>query len=172
MTIWFTSDTHFDHKNIIGYCDRPFRDLDAMNRALIVNWNAVVNPDDLVYHLGDFAFASAGRVAEIAGQLNGRKVLVKGNHDSCSMAAYIRAGFEDVVDNADLLTFGYPVYLAHHPIPYNLPEGFTHQLCGHVHEVWKRHSDRYSTVVNVGVDQWGYMPVSLSRVLIDLELDE
>ena len=50
--VWFTADTHFGHKNIIRYCQRPFVDVEEMNRVLIENWNSVVSPDDLVFHLG------------------------------------------------------------------------------------------------------------------------
>lgn len=81
MTIWFTSDTHFYHGNIIRFCDRPFRYADEMTEQLIKNWNAVVQPNDQVYHLGDFAFASKGRVVELLCRLNGEKRIIAGNHD-------------------------------------------------------------------------------------------
>jgi calcineurin-like phosphoesterase family protein len=53
--VFFTSDTHFNHANIISYCSRPFSSADEMNREIIARWNAVVGPEDTVYHLGDFA---------------------------------------------------------------------------------------------------------------------
>ena len=53
--IFFTSDTHFNHSNVIQYCNRPFSSLDEMNAKLIENWNERVNENDIVYHLGDFA---------------------------------------------------------------------------------------------------------------------
>ena len=55
MNTFIIADTHFNHKNIIDYCNRPFTDADNMNTALIQNWNSVVKSDDIVYHLGDFA---------------------------------------------------------------------------------------------------------------------
>ena len=55
MALWLTSDLHFGHENIIRYCDRPFADVDAMNRALVDRWNEVVGDDDVVWVLGDFA---------------------------------------------------------------------------------------------------------------------
>jgi len=81
MTVWFTSDTHFYHGNIIKFCDRPFRYADEMTEQLVANWNAVVKPNDDIYHLGDFAFASKGRVVELLSRLNGTKRFIAGNHD-------------------------------------------------------------------------------------------
>lgn len=57
--VFFTSDTHFNHTNIIKYCQRPFRDIYEMNETLIANWNNVVAPDDIVFHLGDFCLGGA-----------------------------------------------------------------------------------------------------------------
>ena len=54
--LFFTSDTHFDHKNIIRYCNRPFSSIEEMNNFLIKRWNATVGPDDTVFHLGDVTF--------------------------------------------------------------------------------------------------------------------
>lgn len=75
--IWFVSDTHFGHKNIIKYCGRPYADTGEMDAALLDNWNKVVKPEDTVWHLGDVAFHNH----EIIGQLNGFINLVPGNHD-------------------------------------------------------------------------------------------
>ena len=97
MKVWFTSDTHFGHANIIKYCHRPFlqpgdlddkgqwvskeiakKRADEMDRVMIDNWNALVAPEDFVYHLGDFAM---GDQALYRRQLNGRICFVVGNHD-------------------------------------------------------------------------------------------
>ena len=59
--IRFTSDTHFGHNNIIKFCKRPWKTTEEMNEALIERWNSVVKPDDIVFHLGDFAFAANSR---------------------------------------------------------------------------------------------------------------
>ena len=55
MSTWFSSDTDFGHANIIHYCDRPYTSFSEMDDALVANWNQVVRPNDIVYHLGDFA---------------------------------------------------------------------------------------------------------------------
>lgn len=81
--IWVTSDTHFGHKNILKYTDRPFTDVDHMNESLLENWNSVVKDGDIVYHLGDVYF-NKGRPdywEDFFSRLNGRKRLLLGNHD-------------------------------------------------------------------------------------------
>jgi calcineurin-like phosphoesterase family protein len=60
MTIFFTSDTHFNHKNIIKLCNRPFTSIEEMNEKIIENWNNIVKPEDIVWHLGDFALIWKG----------------------------------------------------------------------------------------------------------------
>lgn len=86
---WFTSDTHFGHKNILEYEKeaRPFNSVEEMNETLISNWNDTVRPKDIVYHLGDFAFGKHN--LHIAGRLHGRKRLVLGNHDVYGCHLYL-----------------------------------------------------------------------------------
>lgn len=82
--IWLVSDTHFCHKNIIQYCNRPFKDVDEMDEALVHNWNKVVKPQDKVYHLGDVYMGGPhrDRINSILFNLNGHKRLILGNHDN------------------------------------------------------------------------------------------
>jgi calcineurin-like phosphoesterase family protein len=100
MTTWFTSDLHIGHKNIIKYCQRPWRkalpeplaetgevvtvaDVHAMDEALVANWNSAVKPDDTVWNLGDFAFTcSPGYANEYFRRLHGVHNFVMGNHDN------------------------------------------------------------------------------------------
>jgi len=79
MTTWFTSDTHFGHANIIRYSNRPYDTTEEHDEALIANWNFSVQPNDEVYHLGDFSFGN--KAMEILPRLNGIIHLIKGNHD-------------------------------------------------------------------------------------------
>lgn len=165
--IYFTSDTHYGHKNIIKYCARPFADIDEMHREMIARWNAVVRPEDTVYHLGDFAFGLKPFVANIVAQLVGEKILIRGNHDK-TVQGMRDVGFDEVQDDKMLRLDGLNVYLRHIPVDYTvpLPYGTDVHLCGHVHEAWKVKTwvDRMPTI-NVGVDQWDFRPVSLQTLL-------
>lgn len=78
MGLFFTSDTHFGHKNIIEYCNRPFSSVGEMDEEIIRRWNNVVEPSDVVYHLGDFTLGGERQAREYFCQLNGR-IFVLGN---------------------------------------------------------------------------------------------
>lgn len=84
-TTWFTSDLHFSHRNVINYCNRPFKDIDEMNVALIKLWNDTVKKQDTVYVLGDFSLNPKWSTVLLP-QLNGTKILVAGNHDGCHVS--------------------------------------------------------------------------------------
>lgn len=77
--IWVTSDTHFNHANIIKYCNRPFSSVEEMNETIVENWNKVVSWDDIIYHLGDFALGDKSLIPNILGRLNGRVKIIMGN---------------------------------------------------------------------------------------------
>ena len=79
--IYFIADTHFNHANIIKYCNRPFKNTYEMNEYIIKKWNSVVKEADTVYHLGDVGFGSLQEVKSLVERLNGRKILLRGNHD-------------------------------------------------------------------------------------------
>ena len=83
--IWVWSDTHFNHANIISFCDRPFKSADQMNWKMVQFHNEVVKPQDKVYHLGD-VYMGGGFTREytekLLSSLNGHKRLILGNHDN------------------------------------------------------------------------------------------
>ncbi|MCM3257132.1 hypothetical protein M3664_04955 [Paenibacillus lautus] len=81
MTVFYTSDTHFCHKNIIQHENRPFNDIDEMDTALIEQWNKTIGKKDSVSHLGDFVFGGITKWEKILSQLNGEIHLVLCNHD-------------------------------------------------------------------------------------------
>lgn len=79
--IWFTSDTHFYHRRVIEYCDRPYSSVEEMNEDLIKKYNELVKSGDTVYHLGDFSFGDKEKTIKIINRLNGQKHIILGNHD-------------------------------------------------------------------------------------------
>lgn len=175
---YFTSDTHFHHTNVIRYCKRPFctlrgdepePDVRFMNREMICRWNSAVGPRDIIYHLGDFAMGKRHEMKPILDQLNGYKILIKGNHDR-SAQAMREAGFDEVHEEMFIpSTGGAPsVYLHHQPIRHWQRKGggrhVDYHLCGHVHEKWRR----LGNMINVGVDQWDFTPQAL-EVLVKAE---
>ncbi len=158
--IWFTSDTHYGHKNIIKYCGRPFDSVEEMDNAMITNWNKVVRKGDHVYHLGDVMMGQnmAERLKTLRAQLNGRITLVLGNHDR-GPGVYLKAGFDRVMRSYLYNDGKYGlIEMRHHPPKVEREHLF---LCGHVHELWRVRGNTY----NVGVDQWGFAPVNLDTLL-------
>ena len=83
MTTFFTADQHFGHRNIIGYCGRPFHGVGEMNAVMVANWNDLVGPHDTVHVLGDVAMGRREESMPLIGQLAGHKILYPGNHDRC-----------------------------------------------------------------------------------------
>jgi len=160
--IFFTSDTHFDHRNILLYAKRPWATLEEMNEGLIANWNAVVGKGDTVYHLGDFAFK---RHAYFASRLNGQIVLIEGSHDN--MTAKDRKSFAWV--GPMHVVHGDPDIILCHYAMRVWPRSHygTWHLFGHSHgnlPPWGKSFD-------VGVDAWGlgYAPLSLATVAREME---
>lgn len=113
--IFFTSDLHLSHANVIKYDNRPFKTVEEMDTTLINNWNSVVKDGDLVYVLGDFGFAPLGRIKELLDALNGTKYLILGNHDRHQHSAYIKAGFSCVCYEITI-RFGQTIFkMSHYP---------------------------------------------------------
>ena len=86
--IYFISDTHFNHNNIIKYCNRPFKSINEMNQTIINNWNKTVKADDEIYHLGDLVLGKKEEMYNTVSNLNGKKYLIRGNHDKLSISIY------------------------------------------------------------------------------------
>lgn len=159
--IWFTSDQHFGHRRIIEYCKRPFASVEEMNDQLIQRHNALVQPDDRVYHLGDFALMTGPKIKGIVQSLNGQHVLIKGNHDHESVKRYMDFGFFNAVEKKIIPFAGEFVTLHHSPYdPVFNPDEGGWLFCGHVHEAWKTKGK----MINVGVDVWDYAPVSVHQL--------
>ena len=114
--IFFVSDTHFGHTNIIKYCNRPFNNTDEMDKALINNWNAKVPKDGIVYHLGDFAWGSINYWEKIREQLNGEIILIYGNHDEKYLNNKLMYKlFKEVTPQKKIWINKIPIYINHYP---------------------------------------------------------
>jgi calcineurin-like phosphoesterase family protein len=113
--IFFTSDWHIGHENSIKFDNRPFKDLDDMHRQLIKNFNNTVPVDGLTYFLGDIATHGSELTKSIIEQLNGKKVLILGNHDKGSQACY-NMGFDVVLNNAMIMIQKEHVTMSHCPL--------------------------------------------------------
>ena len=94
--IYFISDTHFHHSNIIKYCNIPFKDINEMNETIISNWNSIITKDDVLYHLGDFCLSNDDEIKNIFNRLNGNKILIRGNHDRKPVKFYENIGFGEI----------------------------------------------------------------------------
>jgi len=180
--IWFTSDNHFGHANIIRYSERPFQDVPEMNEIMIKNWNERVAPTDTVYHLGDFSM-NFENMRSVTPRLQGTIHLIAGNHDHChsvhrkpqNRKKYYDAGFKTI--NEELI-IEFPVLgkvRLHHMPYFNTEEPKLKYadirpkedgmilLHGHVHKAFKYNATK--KMLNVGVDVWDYAPVSLDTVV-------
>jgi len=164
--IYFTSDEHFGHKNVLTLCNRPFDSLEEMEEAYIARWNERVKPEDTVYILGDFAFrASLDRCYQLLSTLNGKKHLIRGNHDK----RYDPQFFESIHDLYELKVNNKSVVLCHYPLE-EWPGYFrgAYHLHGHQHnqpEYNQLMRDKGLRRYDVGVDANKGTPVSLDEII-------
>jgi calcineurin-like phosphoesterase family protein len=184
--VLFSSDHHFDHANVIKYCERPFKTVEEMNETMVERWNSKVTNEDLVHYLGDFCLNKAG--LRFRNRLNGEIILHPGNHDGKilktkdekkrekDIARYKDAGFFDVHWRKPFFYMGkFNAYLWHLPyVPEKPPVDYDLRymefrpkdqgqwlLHGHVHEKAGKLGPR---MINVGVDVWNGYPVSEDRI--------
>lgn len=176
MTLWFSSDLHLDHANIIRFCNRPFADVPEMNEKLIEYHNSLVQPNDHWYCLGDVSIARGGRLVQdrfikLVKRFNGHKRLLLGNHDHLPTKTYVEAGFEKIyatwrgIDN---------ILLSHYPIHPRSMGSAKANVHGHTHNNEKPYepvvtigSDGkvvYKPYVNLSIEVIDYKPVSLDQV--------
>lgn len=158
--IWFVSDTHFFHSNIIKYCDRPFADAEEMNEVMVERWNKVVKPHDHVWHLGDVAMGYGGDyhiLTWFLSRLNGKKRLVVGNHDNLKSQA-LHGAFEKIELWRGWKDEGFTC--VHIPLPITSLRDGTVCVHGHIHtNVLK--DPHY---INVCVEHTNYQPVHMDEI--------
>jgi len=161
MAIFFTSDTHFGHGGALGLYRRPFASVAAMNEGLVERWNETVGLDDVVWHLGDFAIRQRPDVmSELLARLHGHKQLVAGNNDP--PATKELDGWESVQPYLEIEVDDISLVLCHYPFRSwrGMGKGSVN-LHGHSHGRMKPQPRQF----DVGVDVWGFRPVTLSEIL-------
>lgn len=168
MEQWIISDTHFSHANIIKYTGRPFKNVLDMDIKMARWWNNLIFEDDIVWHLGDVGFFPKFEQAEeFISQLNGRKRLILGNHDTykkmCTQECvdyWIAAGFEMVFQHpVEYHCNGRKILLSHYP---RSTEGrYSHVIHGHTHE--KQSFKRKN--INVCVEMTNYRPIPFNSII-------
>ncbi|MEI7024647.1 phosphoesterase [Paenibacillus sp. y28] len=158
QNVYVISDHHFGHKHIIDFESRPFADVEQMTEAMIAKWNAVVGPEDKVFHLGDFSFLNLEKTKAIVIRLNGYKHLIMGNHDrGRSRTWWLEAGFDEVSEYP-LIYSGFYL-LSHEPLYMNKHMPYVN-IHGHIH------GQHYAgnQYVNVSVEPWDYTPVHFETI--------
>ena len=172
MKTWFISDNHFHHSNILhftaddGSLIRPgFQDVNHMNELMVEKWNSVVGKNDKVYHLGDVVMKTGAWAFDILNQLNGDKILIRGNHDKAKLHIYAKH-FKDVRSEIHMKTSeGDMVIFTHRPIRISGGDKEftirnTFNVHGHIHQNIIN-SLRY---INVSVEAIDYTPVSWQEI--------
>ena len=169
--IYYTSDLHLGHANVIHHCSRPFADVDEMGRVLIDNWNRVVNHSDTVYIVGDFVFRAEQSAEEYLSVLKGKKHLIIGNHDKHWMKKTdLNKWFESVTPMLFITDNGKPVTLCHYPMMTwpDISKG-GYMVYGHIHnntdaDYWQLIAAN-DHMLNAGVDINAFAPVTIEEMI-------
>ena len=158
MAIWVTSDLHFNHKNIIQLCRPQFESIEEHNQLIVDNYNSVVGKDDLVYILGDVGFTPASALETWVHQLNGRKVLIVGNHDKLTDGEYRKMGFIEVYRHP--VYFSTRIILSHCPVQEAHDNPYVYNVHGHIHK-GKLDLPNY---INVNTENHNFFPLELKKI--------
>ena len=171
---FFTSDLHLGHSNILQLCHRPFETIQEMDEALICNWNKKVHKCDTVYIVGDIVWDKK-RAKEYLSQLNGKKILIYGNHDEHMIKdSEYQAFFEEICPMKFAHLNGHPITFCHYPMlewKSSRKEGSKKLgvlIYGHIHnriDPMYRFLYESENALNAGVDVNGYSPVSFDELV-------
>lgn len=169
QNIFFTSDNHFGHDNIIKYENRPFNDTDNMNCEMVKLWNEAVGEDDLVYIVGDFSFCNAETTNALLSSLNGKKVLVLGNHDQFVKSKKFNKSLLLEICNYKEITYkGKRFVMCHYPLASN--DNKMINIYGHLHsnrqdDIHYCSMDLPKNSYNVGADVNGFKPIHIDKII-------
>jgi len=178
--LFFTSDQHYFHDNIIKYCKRPFGTHKDMNEQIVKNHNNTVKPNDIVVHIGDITAGLKGRVdefKEIFGRLNGKHYLIRGNHDHLKDAEYIEMGFTGVSEYLEMDDW----FVCHYPLNMQVRADWINADERRLNEVFKKskctkiiHGHSHITDFglhrfNASVDMNEFSPVHSTKIAEEFE---
>lgn len=172
---FFIADTHFGHGNVIGLSKRPFKDVEEMDGQLIANWNKVVGNDDLVYIIGDFWYRGADSPVNYIRKLSGKKILIKGNHDTKSLKnqEFVKE-FEEILDIKEIVLGNNRIIMCHYPmLEWNGYFKGSYMVHGHIHNNLPLHYEvllKEERLLNAGVDVINNQPVTFDE-LIQLNIE-
>ena len=190
---FYISDTHYGHKNILRFDNRPFNSVEEMENCLVFNHNSTVGKNDTIYFLGDFCWGKADEWCRILEQLNGNKVLIKGNHCLNTYPTKLKNMFLDIKDYKEINDNGRKVIMCHYPIlayKHSYDDN-TFMLHGHVHNLtteskWIREFveelrasrvagfDNRGQIINVGcmMPYMNYIPRTLDYLIEKMDNGE
>lgn len=169
--IYYTSDLHLDHANIIRHCSRPFVNVDEMNNALIKNWNNKISDNDTVYIVGDLFFYPKSPIDYILRTLKGKKHLILGNHDKQWIKKFDLTQYFESVDNLkEIHDNGRKITLCHYPMmTWNNAGNGAFLVYGHIHNNTKDFFWKWLKIMdnafNAGVDINNFEPVTFDEMV-------
>ena len=152
--VLFTADEHYGHKNIITYCDRPFKTVYEMDGEIAKRHNEVVSENDIVVHAGDFALCSAKHAENYIRQLNGMHIFLQGSHDRWAKNRNLRYILELTIEKQLIVVCHYAMR-TWHKSHYN-----SFNLYGHSHGKLRPEGKSW----DIGVDNNGFYPVSWEQI--------
>ena len=178
MQLFVTADLHLNHKNIIKYCNRPFKNVEHMNEKLIANINSRCKEDDLLWHLGDLMYAKSTQAdvihtfKDIIEQIKPHLYFIRGNHDQNNGGKNLMLYSVMMFANKKYLFThippGGPMFIGKYYISDSILSSVDCILCGHVHGNWEhRYYEIYGNkipIINVGVDVRNFMPIKMSEI--------
>lgn len=161
---FFISDPHFDHTNILKYCNRPFQTIEKMNTTILENYNRIVKDTSTVYFVGDMSFGRGSKAPKWwLRQLRGHIIYLKGSHDHGIRPTNRKECYHYLIIDSPIGD----ICVLHNPI--NVPKDWTDwTIHGHTHS--SRLIDFHNKRVCVGVEATDYRPISLTQILKAIEI--
>lgn len=166
--VFFTSDLHIFHKNIIEYCKRPYKDLYSMNNHFLFLFKKYVKKDDYLINLGDLGMAAPAKLLDFYKQIEAIQIFVTGNHDSNGLINKFLTEFPVIFKDKTVIEVKYnsklyTIYISHKPDAFEyIDDPNTLFLYGHLHE--REVEDKKWNQLNVGIDRFG-RPISLKEII-------